>query len=44
MYTGVHSGVSEENYSFRFFDIPLDVPLGIGNKPGDTWLMYPCGF
>ena len=27
MYTGVHSDVSWESYSFELFDLPLDVPL-----------------
>ena len=27
MYTGVHSDVSREGYSFELFDLPLDVPL-----------------
>ena len=27
MYTGVHSDVSRESYSFELFDLPLDVPL-----------------
>ena len=27
MYTGVHSDVSRESYSFEHFDLPLDVPL-----------------
>jgi len=27
MYTGVHSDVSQESYSFELFDLPLDVSL-----------------
>ena len=27
MYTGVHSDVSQESYSFELFDLSLDVPL-----------------
>ena len=27
MYTGVHSDVARESYSFDLFDMPLDVPL-----------------
>ena len=27
MYTGVHSDVSRESYSFELFDLPLDVLL-----------------
>ena len=43
MYTGVHSDVARESYSFDLFDMPLDVPLEC-KKTRDTWLMYPCGF
>ena len=35
MYTGVHTNVSQESYSFELFDPPLDTSLiGMGNKPG----------
>ena len=27
MYTGVHSDVCQESYSFELFELPLDVPL-----------------
>ena len=43
MYTGVHSDLSWESYSFELFDLPLDVPL-VWEKNWDTWLMCPCGF
>ena len=41
MYTGVHSDVSRESYSFELFDLPLDVSciLGKGNKP---WIHGLC--
>ena len=35
MYTGVHTNVSQESYSFELFDPPLDASLiGMENKPG----------
>ena len=36
MYTGVHSDVSRESYSFELFDLPLDIPLVREIVMGDT--------
>ena len=41
MYTGVHSDVSRESYSFELFDPPLDVPLVWKRKPGIHGLHIP---
>ena len=40
MYTGVHSDVSRESYSFELFDLPLDVPLVREINQG--YVALPC--
>ena len=39
MYTGVHSDVAWESYSFDLFDVPLHIPLEC-NKRRDIAMAY----
>ena len=46
-FPGIHLDVSQENLSFKFFDLPFDhvhwCTLDV-KENRDTWLMYPCRF